>query len=126
MAFNCVFTTTGKGMIPNILAGTVNYPVPNKINWGTGTGTSAATDTTLFTESADEARVTATISAVTTTNPGDTLQIVATQTCATNAKTVTNAGVFDTQNRLFQKADFTGVALAVGDSITFTFRLQLT
>jgi hypothetical protein len=126
MAFNPVLTNVGKGLIPNYLAANAGYVVPKYIGWGTGAGSAAATDTTLFTESADESRVAGTVSAVTTTNPGDTIQITGTMTCATNAKTITNAGVLDaaTSGRLFIHADFTGVALNIGDSLAFTFKLQ--
>jgi hypothetical protein len=126
MAFNCVFTNVGKGMIPSILAATAGYATPSKINWGTGTGTTSAADTTLFTKTTDEADVTCSVSTATTTNTNDTLVLSATQTCATNGKTVTNAGVFDASARMLMKADFTGVPLNVGDSIVLSFKLQFT
>jgi len=126
MSFNCVFTNVGKGMLPNILNGTAGYATPVKVNWGTGAGTSGATDTTLFTKTSDEADVSATTSVATTTNTNDTIVISATQTCASSGKTITNAGVWDASARLFMKADFTSVTLAVGDSITLTFKLCFT
>lgn len=87
------------------------------VGWGTGAGTAAVTDTTLFTE-ASEARV-----STTDTQPtSDKLQFVGTIT-ADAGKTITNSGIFDasTNGNLFVKSDFTGVVLATDDKIEFTF-----
>lgn len=84
--------------------------------WGTGAGTTAETDTALFTE-ASEARV-----ATTRSQPAaNQWRHVWTQT-ADAAKTITNAGVFNaaTAGTLIFKGDFTGIPLASGDSIQFT------
>lgn len=92
------------------------------IGWGTGAGTHVKGSTTLFTE-ASEARV-----STTDTQPlADIMQWVATIT-ADAAKTITNAGVFDalTAGNLIVASDFTGVALALGDKIEFTFTLEQT
>lgn len=93
--------------------------------WGTGAGTSAKADTTLFTESTDPAtRATGTI---TKTGTGATAkwQNVATLS-STTTQTITNAGCFSasTAGTLFIKGDFTGIALASGDSIQFTITLD--
>lgn len=98
---------------------------PNWVAWGTGAGTTAAADTTLFTE-ASEARVAGTSSTVTTDTTSDTYQVVGTIT-ADGAKTITNAGLFDASaaGNLFVKGDFTGIALAVNDSIEFTFKVDI-
>lgn len=98
----------------------------NRVGWGTGAGTAAVGDTTLFTE-ASETRATATLSGVTTTVTGDTFQAVGTLTADAN-KTITNAGLFDaaTGPDLIVKGDFTGVALLTGESIEFTIKLQQT
>ena len=119
-----VLTNRGKEIIVDRLMGAGTEP--NYVAWGTGAGTSAAADTTLFTE-ASESRVTGTSSKVTTTTTNDTYQVVGTMTAA-GAKTITNAGLFDatTVGNLFIKTDFTGVALAINDSITFTFKAQFT
>ena len=97
----------------------------NFVGWGTGAGTAAAADTTLFTE-ASEARVAGTQSVVTTTVASDTYQVVSTLV-ADGTKTITNAGIFDasTAGDLFLKGDFTGVALTVGESIQFTCKVQV-
>lgn len=99
--------------------------VPNRVGWGTGAGTAAVTDTTLFTE-ASEARATATLTGVTTTVTGDTLQAVGTIT-ADGTKTITNAGWFTaaTGADLIGKGDFAGVPVALNDAIEFTWRLQV-
>lgn len=99
----------------------------NRIGWGTGAGTAAATDTTLFTEDSD-GRATATLSQVTTTITGDTFQAVGTIT-STGSKTITNAGLFDAATintgNMLVKGDFTGIPLLSGDSIEFTIKLQV-
>lgn len=120
-----VYTTVGKGIIPDLIDGTsaVHLDATNgKIAWGTGAGTAAVGDTTLFTE-ATEARV-AVVASQTAT---DTNKWVATIT-ADGAKTITNAGLFNaaTGPSLFVKGDFTGIVLALGDKIEFTITLQQT
>jgi hypothetical protein len=117
-----VLANRGKEIIVDRLIGSGTEP--KFVAWGTGAGTAAATDTTLFTEAA-EARVTGTSSKVTTTTTSDTYQVVGTMTAAAG-KTITNAGLFDasTTGNLFVKTDFTGVVLATSDSITFTFKVQ--
>lgn len=96
------------------------------VAWGTGGGTAAVGDTTLFTEAA-ESRVSGTSSKVTTTTTNDTYQVTGTITSA-SGQTITNAGLFDasTSGNLFLKGDFTGVALLTGESIAFTIKAQLT
>lgn len=93
-----------------------------KIGWGTGAGTAAKADTTLFTE-ASEARV----AAVVTQPTADKNQWVATIT-ANGAKTITNAGLFDAAaaGNLIVHGDFTGIVLALGDKIEFTISLEQT
>lgn len=92
------------------------------VGWGTGAGTAAKGDTTLFTE-ASEARVSATLSQPV----ADKVRWVATLT-ADGAKTITNAGNFtaSTAGTLIVHGDFAGIALALGDKIEFTIDLELT
>lgn len=99
---------------------------PKYVAWGTGAGTAAVTDTTLFTEAA-EARTNGTASRVTTTVTNDTYQVVGTITTLSN-QTITNAGLFDaaTVGNLYLKGDFTGIPLTTGDSIQFTIKTQFT
>ena len=119
-----VLTNKGKEIISDRLMGSGTEP--KYVAWGTGAGTAAATDTTLFTESS-ESRTSGTSSKVTTTTTNDTYQVVGTIT-ATGARTITNAGLFDASSsgNMFVKTDFTGVVLATNDSITFTFKVQFT
>lgn len=119
-----VFSNTGKVDIVDKLDIATGSAADFKyVAWGTGAGTAAATDTTLFTE-ASEARVTGTVSQQTTSVTGDTYQVVGTIT-ADGTKTITNAGLFDASSAgdLLIKGDFTGVALVLNDQIEFTFKL---
>jgi hypothetical protein len=119
-----LLVTTGKAVVTSRIGG--GGTTPQYVAWGTGAGTTAAADTTLFTESASPAsRATGTTSQVTTTTTNDTYQVVGTLTSGTT-QTITNAGVFDavTVGNLFVKGDFTGLALSSGDSIQFTFKVQ--
>lgn len=117
-----VYTNAGKAITTNRVKGSGTEP--NYIAWGTGAGTAAAADTTLFTE-ASEARVAGTSSQVTTTVTNDTYQVTGTMTVSGSGKTITNAGLFDasTSGNMLVKGDFTGIALNVGESIAFTFKL---
>jgi hypothetical protein len=93
------------------------------IGWGTAAGTAAKTDTTLFTEAA-EARA---VGTVTTNGTGSAAkyQVVGTLTSA-SGQTITNAGNFTASAAgvMIVKGDFTGVVLAIGDSITFTITID--
>ncbi len=117
-----VVTNAGKGIITNRIKGSGTEP--NYIAWGTGAGTAAITDTTLFTEAA-EARVGGTSTQQTTTTTNDTYQVVGTMT-AGGSRSITNAGLFDanTSGNLFMKGDFATVSLNTSDSIAFTFKVQ--
>lgn len=117
-----VFTNAGKALTTNRLKGSGTEP--NYVAWGTGAGTAAAADTTLFTE-ASEARVAGTSTQQTTAVTNDTYQVVGTLTCAGAGKTITNAGLFDASSagNMAMKGDFTGIALNVGDAIQFTMKI---
>lgn len=117
--------STGKAIVTNRIKGAGTEPL--FLGWGTGAGTTASTDTTLFTE-ASEARVSGTSSQVTTTTTNDTYRVVGTMTVAGSGKTITNVGLLDAASagNLFFKSDFTGLALNVGDSIQFTISVQFT
>lgn len=121
-----VITNAGQAIVTNRMTGAGTEP--KFVMWGTGAGTAAVTDTTLFTETTDEARTTGTSSRVTTTVTNDTYQVVGTITVATAGKTITNVGLFDVvtsvSGNLYFKSDFTGLALLVGDSITFTVKVK--
>jgi hypothetical protein len=117
-----IVTNVGKGITTNRLKGSGTEP--NYIGWGTGAGSAAAADTSLFTE-ASESRVAGTSSQQTTTTTNDTYQVQGTIT-ADGGKTITNAGLFDAAaaGNLFMKGDFSGIPLAVGESIQFTMKVQ--
>lgn len=104
---------------------------PKYIGWGTGAGTAAITDSTLFTEAlvslsaGTTDHTTGTSSRVTTTNTNDTYRVTGTRT-ATGSGTVTNAGTWDAASggNLYVKGDFTGIGLLSGDSIAFTIDVK--
>jgi hypothetical protein len=118
----------GVDIITNRIKGAGTEPL--NIGWGTAAGTTAKTDTTLFTEklvdlstSAGTDHTAGTSTRQTTTVTNDTYQVVGTRT-ATGAGTVTNAGLFDAASggNLYLKGDFTGIGLAIGDAIQFTIK----
>lgn len=115
----------GLDIVTNRIKGSGTEPL--NIGWGTGAGTTARTDTTLFTEAlvtlagGGTDHTVGASSRVTTTTTNDSYRVTGTRT-ATGAGTVTNAGLFDAASggNLFLKGDFTGIGLASGDSIAFT------
>jgi len=114
-----IYTDAGEDITADIMDGTSVPPTNWFVAWGTGAGTAAKTDTTLFTAAA-EARV-----ASTESQPASNQnRFVATITSA-SAQTITNAGVFfaASAGAMLVKSDFTGVVLANGDKIEFTFTL---
>lgn len=116
-----LLVTTGKSIVTNRILG--SGTTPQYVAWGTGAGTTAAADTTLFTETGT--RTSGTTSQQTTTTTNDTYQVVGTMT-AGGTLAITNAGIFDasTSGNLFVKGDFTTINLSSGDSIQFTFKTQ--
>lgn len=127
-----VLTNNGEEWAAERLAGTqgsgtnnVSANAGTHIGWGTGAGTAAKADTTLFTESTDPASRASTT--VTVTGSGTTAKYQATATLTSSTtQTITNAGLFSasTGGVLFVKGDFTGIALASGDSIAFTITID--
>jgi hypothetical protein len=120
-----IYTSAGEAAVVDLIDGTSGTHLDatnGKIGWGTGAGTAAKGDTTLFTE-ASESRV-----AVVASQPtADKNRWVATLT-ADGAKTITNAGLFNAASggTMIVKGDFTGIALALGDKIEFTIDLEQT
>jgi len=114
-----IFTDAGENLVADLIDGTASVPTW-RVAWGTGAGTAAKGDTSLFTE-ASESRVTT----VNTQPVANQNQFVGTIT-ADGTKTITNAGIFDaaTSGNLLQKSDFTGIGLVLGDKIEFTFQLD--
>lgn len=116
----------GLDIVTNRLKGSGTEPL--NIGWGTGAGTTARTDSSLFTEklvdlstSAGTDHTVGTSSRQTTNTTNDTYRVTGTRT-ATGAGSVTNAGLFDAASggNLFLKGDFTSIGLSSGDSIAFT------
>lgn len=126
-----VFSTSGKAIASGRMIGsTPSQAEPKFIGIGSGAGTAAVGDTTLFTEFVTGtwtgyARVTGTASQQTTTLTNDTYQCQGVFT-APGAEAVTNAGLFDasTTGNLLIKGDFSTVNLATSDTLTLTFQLK--
>lgn len=118
-------------VVAAILALTTTEPL--NIGWGTGTQTTTTrTDTGLGPTTVERdvdlagttgSRTVGTGVAATTNSTDDTYRVTGTRT-ATGAGTVTCAGLFTSatiaSGSMFLKGDFAGVALAIGDSISFT------
>lgn len=120
---------SGRGIVTGRLRAVGTEPL--NIGWGTGAGTTAAADTTLFTEvlvnmtAGTTDHTVGTSSQQTTTTTNDTYRVTGTRT-ATASGTITNAGLWDAASggTLFMKGDFAGIALASGDAIAFTMNVQ--
>lgn len=133
MAFGTatVVTNKGKAMLADRLRtspGTYTTS-PKFCAMGTGaTGaarTAVAGDTALSTEV--ETRTSGTESTVTTTQTGDTYQVTGTVT-ATTTRAIDEAGLFDASStgNMGTSATFSVVNLNNGDSIAFTWKVQVT
>ena len=120
-----IYTQAGEEQTADLIDGTsatVLSTANAKVGWGTGAGTAAKGDTTLFTE-ATEARVVPTISQPV----ADKNRWVGTLT-ANGAKTITNAGLFNAAAAgiLTVHGDFVGIVLALNDKIEFTIDIEWT
>lgn len=117
-----VWANAGKAIATNRIKGAGTEP--GFVAIGTGAGTAAIADTTLFTEV--ETRTAGTTTQQTTTVTNDTYRVVGTVT-ATSARAVTNAGTFDASSagNMMVKGDFSVINLAIGDSIQVTANLAL-
>lgn len=94
MANASVPTYSGRSIIWGRMKG--NGTEWNNIGWGISTSTgSAAANVNLF-KPATETRVAGTSTLTTTTQLGDTYKVTGTLTCLVGAKTITEAGLFDT------------------------------
>lgn len=124
-----VVTNGGKRTIADRLQTTTSRNPFKFVAMGVGaTGaarTAVAADTALSTEV--ETRTSGTESTVTTSQTGDTYQVVGTVT-ASAARVVDEAALFDaaTVGNMGVSATFPVINLANGDSIQFTFKTQLT
>ncbi len=133
MAFGVATVVTNKGkaiFADRVRTSPGTYTTsPKYVAMGKGaTGaarTAAAADTALTTEV--ETRVAGTESTVTTTQTGDTYQVVGTQN-ATGTESVDEAGLFDASSagNMFTSATLNVVSLVNGDSLQWTWKVQLT
>jgi hypothetical protein len=117
MADVTVLTQKGEEWVVDLMAAVTQYGT-----WGTGAGTAAKGDLTMFTE-APEARISTTI-----TQPvADKVQHVWLMTSAAGA-TITEAGIFSaiTVGTMYYHASFTGIVLSAGDKIEFTLQNEVT
>ena len=117
-----IFVDTGEDFVADIFDGTSSPPASYFVGWGTGAGTAAKGDTTLFTEETTDGR------AVTTTEdqPSSNINRLISTLTASGALAITNAGLFDQDDPggiLILKGDFAVINLASGDAIQFTFTL---
>lgn len=143
---------TGRAIVTARLIGaTPSQAEPKYMAWGTGTGTTAAADTTLFFETftttndgTHNIRPNAAFTQVTTSTTNDTAQNQQTLTAAqgqngtqgTLTGPISNAGLFDSNGQaagltqapsggnLYMKGDFAIINLSSGDSIQFTNKVQ--
>ncbi len=120
-----VVTNLGREWIVDNLDATVST-TGDYVGWGTGAGTAAVTDTTLFTEDSGGSPTYARVSATRTNPTAYVLRWVATIT-SNGTKTITNGGNFtaSTSGTMICKGDHTGVALNLNDSIQYTISLTV-
>ena len=119
-----ILTDVGKAKMIDGLYGTA-LTAPTYIGWGTGTTDAAHGDTALETPAA-EARTNGTKSKVTTTVLNDTYKVAGSVACTGAPKTITEVGLFDasTVGNLYVRGVFTGIDLAVTETILFTITIQ--
>lgn len=133
MAFGVatVLTNKGRAMFVDRLRTTpATYTTAPKfpamgVGATTAARTAGVTDTALSSE-VETPRTAGTESVVTTTVTGDTYQVAATIT-ASGTRAVDEAGLFDaaTVGNLFTSATFNVINLNTGDSIAFTWKVQV-
>jgi len=117
-----VIANTGRAQAAGYLSNTVTQVTTYYGNVGTGAGTAAVGDTTLFTETGT-ARIAITPTRQTVSFTNDTAQYTFTYTAA-GSISVTNAGYFTASSggTLMQKSDHATIPLLSGDSIAYTFQ----
>lgn len=125
----------GRAVVTNRIKGAGTEPL--NLGWGTGAGTTAGADTSLFTETDVDLvtttgnRTAGTSTQQTTTTTNDSYQVIATRTkTGASANTVTNAGLWDNatigSGNLYMKGDFAAIPLSANDAIQFTCKVQYT
>ena len=111
-----IWTTAAEEFLVDILDGTTAVPTNWYMAWGTGAGTAAKGDTTLFTE-ASESRV-----ITTDTQPTASQNRHVATITADGTKTITNGGVLSasTAGTLWVHFDHAGVGVDASDAIEYT------
>jgi hypothetical protein len=125
MPASTAVVNAGRAILTNRIIGSGTEP--KYVAMGTGTTAVVLTDTALGGEV--EARTTGTSSRTTTSSTSDTYQVTGTVT-ATTSRTIGEAGLFDQSalgGNLFVRGVLAStISLASGDSIAFTFNVQVT
>lgn len=136
----CVIVNVGGGsggkqiVTGRMIGATPTQAEPKYIQWGTGAGTAAVTDTGLFsTATTTEARTTGTSSQVTGAQTNSKYRVTGTITAA-GARTITEVSLWDavgsgsppTGGNLFIHADHGSTTLATNDSIAYTIDMDFT
>jgi len=116
-----VFCDCGTAWLTQLMNATITVTT-FFIGWGSGAGTAAKADTTLFTEAGSRQLAANSITAF------NTRQWVATNTCGPSGpNSVTNAGLYhNNSGTLLIKGDFSTIALQNADRIEFTITLTST
>ena len=125
MPASTAVVNTGRAIITSRLIGTATA-VPLYVAFGTGGTAVALTDTTLT--EPGEARTLGIGTQTTTTTTSDTLNVTGT-VVATGTRTIAEAGLFTavTSGTLFVRGVLAStISLTTGDSIAFTFNVQIT
>jgi hypothetical protein len=119
-----VLTTVGKAIVASRIADLLDKP--QYLGVGTGAGSAAAGDTTLFSETGT--RVPCALSITTTDTAGDTLYCLATFTNFSSVMTITNVGLFTALSggTLVVKADGVGQTLDTNEGLTVSFSIKVT
>ena len=125
MPASTAVVNAGRAIITNRITGSGTEP--KYVAMGTGTTAVALTDTALGGEV--ETRTTGTSSRTTTSTTNDTYQVTGTVS-ATASRTIGECGLFDQSalgGNLFVRGVLAStISLASGDSIAFTFTVQVT
>ena len=122
MAKVTVLTNAGEEWVAGRLVGS-EATDGSYVSWGTGAGTAAKGDTTLFTEGS-ESRAGGTVT-LEGSAASAKYQVEGTLTADAD-KTITNAGTFtaSTSGTLVLHSSFDGLDLNEGDTLTLTFTLN--
>jgi len=125
MPASTAVVNTGRAILTNRIIGSGTEP--KYVAMGTGTTAVTLADTALGGEV--ESRTTGTSSRTTTSSTSDTYQVTGTVT-ATTTRTIGEAGLFDQSalgGNLFVRGVLAStISLSSGDSIAFTFTVQVT